>query len=296
VDHLFLHKLTICPQLRDASRVAYDVYVNLCEGYPDWDVPSIEVIWFLEWLNLPYTGPPARLYDPPKSLMRQIANACGIDVPPGVEASCEEHVDKALRALRFPMFVKPAHAGDSLGIDEASLATCEGQLRRKSAEIVRNYRRAMIEEYISGREFTVLVAADPGHPSAPVTYTPIEFVFDERHPFKTYELKVETNHPHRNVPVKDPGVAERLRQAARRVFLGFEGEGYARLDFRIDQTGVIYFLDINFTCSVFYPEGSEGSADYILRNDPAGPAGFLRHIIREGTERHSRRQTSAESV
>jgi D-alanine-D-alanine ligase len=82
----------------------------------------------------------------------------------------------------------------------------------------------------------------------------------------------------------------RLRSAAARIFTGFEGEGYARLDFRANTAGELFFLDINFACSVFYQPGYEGSADYILRFDPAGPAGFLRHIIAEGIERHRRRQ------
>jgi D-alanine-D-alanine ligase len=148
----------------------------------------------------------------------------------------------------------------------------------------------MIEEYVDGPEYTVLVAADPNDPLTPLVYTPIEFLFDEQDRFKTYALKVETHHPERNVAVADSGLARALQHAAREIFLGFDGEGYARLDFRSDTAGILHFLDINFTCSVFYPEGSEGSADYILRHHPAGPAGFLRHIIVEGLARHRRRQ------
>jgi D-alanine-D-alanine ligase len=84
-------------------------------------------------------------------------------------------------------------------------------------------------------------------------------------------------------------LAERLKDAARTIFVGFEGEGYARLDFRLNEAG-LYFLDINFACSVFYPPGYEGSADYILRCDPIGHAGFLQHIIDAGMARHRRRQ------
>src|ERR1700709_2262305 len=52
----------------------------------------------------------------------------------------------------------------------------------------------------------------------------------------------------------------------------------------------LYFLEINFTCSVFYGDGYEGSADYILKHDGIGQAGFLRHIIAEGIARHQRKQ------
>jgi D-alanine-D-alanine ligase len=79
-----------------------------------------------------------------------------------------------------------------------------------------------------------------------------------------------------------------LRAVTERIFNGFKGVGYARLDFRVNSRGEIYFLEINFTCSVFYKDGYEGSADFILKFDGIGQRGFLRHIIAEGIARHKR--------
>jgi D-ala D-ala ligase C-terminus/SET domain len=290
VDHLFLKKTLVYKQLRQAAGHDYDIFVNLCEAYLDWDIPSMDVIWSLDLLNLPYTGPGARLYDPSKSLMKYVAYTQGVPFPAFVEARSEADCDRALVQLRFPMFVKPAHAGDSLGIDSASRVNSEDTLRRKTCDVIREFGGALIEEYIDGREFTVLVAADPRNRFEPMTFQPIEFRFPEGSSFKTYELKVEQHHPECNVPVADRGLDARLRCAARHIFAGFEGEGYARLDFRADAAGELFFLDINFACSVFYQEGYEGSADYILKHDPAGPAGFLRTIVADGIERHRRRR------
>jgi D-alanine-D-alanine ligase len=69
------------------------------------------------------------------------------------------------------------------------------------------------------------------------------------------------------------------------VFRGFEGVGYARLDFRLDKSNEPVFLEINFTCSMFYPYGYEGTADHILALDGMGPQSFLRAAIREARER-----------
>jgi D-alanine-D-alanine ligase len=52
----------------------------------------------------------------------------------------------------------------------------------------------------------------------------------------------------------------------------------------------VYFLEMNLTCSVFYADGYEGSADHILNYDPAGKRGFLEQIINEGIARHQRKQ------
>jgi len=69
VHHVMLDKRTTHAQLKRLSTHGYDIFVNLCEGYLDWDVPSIDVIDSLERLGLPYTGPTPALYDPSKSLM-----------------------------------------------------------------------------------------------------------------------------------------------------------------------------------------------------------------------------------
>ena len=86
----------------------------------------------------------------------------------------------------------------------------------------------------------------------------------------------------------------RSKASAEKIFKGFGGKGYARMDFRVDKTGKIYFLEVNFTCSVFYADGYEGSADYILKFDGIGQAGFLKHIIEEGIARHQRKQKAYE--
>jgi D-alanine-D-alanine ligase len=124
----------------------------------------------------------------------------------------------------------------------------------------------------------------------PAALTPIEFIFPPGPHFKTYDLKVTQFHPECNVPCTEPGLADRLKAAAIQVFTGFTGEGYARMDFRVDAAGRIFFLEVNFACSVFYPEGYQGSADYILAFDGIGQAGFLRAVLDEGLARHARRQ------
>lgn len=294
VDHLFLDKRSTYRQLRQAKRQGYSIFVNLCEGYLDWDIPSTDVIWCLEALNLPYTGPSLRLYDPAKTLMKYVAYTQGVAVPAFVEIQADEDLAQALAAavcrLRFPLFVKPAHAGDSLGIDEQSRVLDADSLFRQCQRVLAEHPSALIEEFIPGRECTVLVAGDPHNPFQPRVFTPLEFVFHHPDAYKTYDLKIREHHPDANIALPDGPLAQRLRQAARDIFIGFSGEGYARLDFRIDARDQLFFIDINFACSVFYPDGHEGSADYILKNDPITPAGFLRHIIDEGKARQQKQR------
>jgi D-alanine-D-alanine ligase len=289
VDHVFLNKLTTYQQLKILKKNKYDVFVNLCEGYLDWSVPSIDVIHSLELLNLPYTGPNSILYDPPKTLMKYVAFCCGVKTPAFVNIFEENLCEDIVSNLKFPLFLKPAKAGDSLGIDEKSLVYDTDEFLNQSKILLKEYEEILVEEYIDGREFTVLVAANAGTENYCTVYNPLEFVFPKEKKFKTYSLKTSELHEECNVPCTDENLSRKLRSAAGKIFKEFNGVGYARLDFRINNKNEIFFLEINFTCSVFYENGYEGSADYILMNEPGGKQKFLTHIIEEGIYRHQQK-------
>ena len=284
IDHVNLNKLTTYKQLKKLKKKKYDVFINLCEGYLDWEIPSIDVIYSLELLNLPYTGPNTLLYDPSKELMKYVAYTVGINTPPYALVTNEENLTQQIAHLKYPLFVKPEKAGDSLGINKKSLVFNVGQLLSRFHEINEEYGPLLIEEYIDGREFTVLIAAN-GDGTA-TTFKPVEYIFLAGDSFKTYELKTAKLHPGANIAVTDIEIETQLREAAQRIFKSFNGIGYARLDFRMNNTGTLFFLEINFTCSVFYKDGFEGSADYILKHDGFGQADFLRHIVAEGIARY----------
>lgn len=291
VHHVFLNKLSTYQQLKKLRREKFDIYINLCEGYLDWSVPSIDVIHSLELLNLPYTGPNATIYDPSKPLMKYVAFCAGVKTPNYVELLDNNNIKAAIQHLTFPLFIKPANAGDSLGVDENSLVHNMSEVKNKIDSLLKEeYDHILVEEYIAGREFTVLVAATPTLDNTCKVFKPVEYVFQNDKQFKTYALKTSSLHTEANVPCANKFLEEKLKQASEKIFTGFSGVGYARLDFRLDTTDEIYFLDINFTCSVFYEDGYEGSADYILKNDPIGKAGFLKNIIEEGIARHALKQ------
>jgi len=288
VEYVQLNKLTTYKQLQGLRRQQYDIFINLCEAYLEWEIPSIDVIQSLELLNLPYTGATLSLYDPPKPLMKYVAYSAGVTTPKYIV--CTSTNSLSVTHLTFPLFVKPAKAGDSLGIDLHSKCNTVNELTQKVNTLLEQYDELLIEEYIAGREFTVLVVADTTTTHGCYAYNPVEYIFDEHNHFKTYDHKTKDLHPDRNVPINDDAINQQLKDAACAVFKAFEGKGYARMDFRMDANGVIYFLEVNFACSVFYTNGYEGSADYILLNTPNGHEDFLQRIIAEGIARHTRKQ------
>lgn len=289
VDHVFLNKATTYRQLKELKNQGYDIFVNLCTGCLDWDVPSIDVIVALEQLDLPYTGPTFDLYAPSKELMKHIADIAGVQTPAFVKAETLADVKNACQRIQFPLFAKPAAAMDSLGIDHKSYITTKEALQSKVADLLIHFDRVLIEEYISGKEFTVLLAANFEDRDSPITYQSLEFVFPEGERFKTYNLKVQQYHPECNVLCSDPELDSRLREAAKNIFLKFNGVGYARLDFRVNEQNEIFFLEINFSPLIFLNGKEKTSADYILGSNENAST-FLKHIISEGIYRHKRRQ------
>jgi D-alanine-D-alanine ligase len=289
IDHIFLNKLSTYQQLKQLKEKNYDIYINLCEGYLEWKVPSIDVITSLDLLELPYTGPSANLYDPTKAIMKYLAFCESVKTPAHIVIESYDEIDALPGNLQFPLFVKPAKAGDSLGVDDASKANNLEDLKKKVQAILDEFGSALVEEYIDGREFTVLVCGNADGRTC-TSFKPIEYIFPEGFAFKTYALKTSELHPNANIGVEDKALSAQLQSIAEQVFLSFNGVGYARMDFRMNHKGEIFFLEINFTCSVFYAEGYEGSADYILMHDGVGKRGFLERIIVEGMARHQRKQ------
>lgn len=289
IDHVFLNKLTTYQQLKELKNHNYDIYINLCEGYLEWKVPSIDVITCLDLLELPYTGPSANLYDPPKTIMKYLAFCEDINTPAHILIESEDDLTQLPGSLHFPLFIKPAKAGDSLGIDDASKVNNKKDLLIKTKAILDEFGSALVEEYIEGREFTVLVCANDDGKTC-TKFLPVEYIFPKGFAFKTYALKTSELHPNANIPVTDQSLAKRLQDIAEQIFMSFNGVGYGRMDFRMNEKGELFFLEINFTCSVFYAQGYEGSADYILMHDGTGQRGFLERIIIEGIARYQRKQ------
>jgi D-alanine-D-alanine ligase len=106
-----------------------------------------------------------------------------------------DELDKSVKGLKYPLFVKPAHIGDSIGVDEKSLVKNKEELTNKVASIIDDYGPILIEEYIAGREFTVLVAANPENEKDCVAFKPVEYKFPKGREFKTYSLKTSELHP-----------------------------------------------------------------------------------------------------
>jgi D-alanine-D-alanine ligase len=264
-----------------------DVFINLCDGTPDEPVSAMQLIKAMEKLGAAFTGADSHCFDPTRQEMKRVAARVGVPTPAATFVKSMADVERAGRTLRFPMLVKPAHGYASVGVRKEGRVTNVEDLKTQAAITLKAEGRALIEEFIEGREFTCLAAENPDDPAHPFTFKPVEFVFPEGESFKHYNMKWIDYEKMSVVVVDNPSVEKRLREYTGRVYAEFGIRGYARTDFRLGPDGELYMLEINPNCGIFYPPTEPGSADFSLMNDPIGHQGFMDLIIRSALKRQA---------
>jgi D-alanine-D-alanine ligase-like ATP-grasp enzyme len=289
-----LEKPTAVRRLIELAREGFDLFFNLCDGAWDEDRPGIEVVQTLERLGLPFTGATSAFYEPSREAMKRVCAAWGIDTPAYVIARDDAGVERAADTLRFPLIAKHPSSYGSVGITRDSRVESAEALRVQARKMIEAYGGALIEEFIDGREATVLVAENPDDPQRPTTYKPIEYRFPPGESFKHYDLKWVSYHGMQALPLADPALEGRLREASAQMFLGLQGAGYGRCDLRVDADGRAYMLEINPNCGLYFPHTDPGSADLCLMNDPAGHEGFTRQVVAAALHRAQARRPAWE--
>jgi D-alanine-D-alanine ligase len=251
---------------------------------------GIEVVLELERLEQAFTGAGSRFYEPSRKTMKRICRRASVDTPRHGFVRGRADAEIAAANLRFPILVKPPNGFGSLGITPASRVTTVDALLAQVDGTVQQHGGALLEEFIEGREFTVLVAEPGEGESAPRGYPPIEVMFPPGESFKHFNLKWLDYAGMGSRRVEDAGLVARLQRAAALIFEAFQGTGYARCDVRMDSEGRLYLLDVNPNPGVFYPLSAPGSTDLILGHDPGGHRAFIGHIVASALRRRDRRR------
>jgi D-alanine-D-alanine ligase-like ATP-grasp enzyme len=285
-----IHKATAVIEVRALAKRGFDIVFNLCDGAWDEDRPGIEVVEALQKFNVPFTGAGPEFYEPTREMMKQVCHYWGIQAPAGVFVSNLDNLDQAIDGLRYPLLVKHPNSYASVGLTRESCVNENDSLILQVGRMIDSYGGALIEEFIEGREFSVLVVENPDDRYNPKAYLPIEILFPPGETFKHENLKWVDYEKMKCIPVDDMDLAERLKDMAKKLFVGLNGSGYGRCDILMNEQGELFMLEINPNGAVFYPPDSPGMADFILQFDPAGHEGFVKQLIAAGFTRHARLQ------
>ena len=284
--HYQVNPKNVEKQIRELMNEGVDVFFNLCDGTPDDALSGVGLVQIMEKLGVAFTGADSSFFDPSRQEMKAYAKKVNVPTPNWVMVDRIEDVERVSKRLRFPILVKPPHGYASVGITRDSRCENLEQLTIQVGREIDEFGRALLEEFIEGREFTCLIAENPDDPNNPITFKPVEFIFPQDESFKHYDMKWVDYEKMSVAPVNEKRIERTLREQTSRLFKAMDGNGYARCDYRMDANGTIHMLEINPNCGIFYAPHEPGSADFSLINDPLyNHHKFLKLIIRAAQNR-----------
>ena len=244
--HIVVHLEATADLPRVLAEADVDLIFNIAEGVEgrnrEAQVPAL-----CELLGIPYTGSDsatlAIALD--KALGKKVLLQHDILTPKF--QVMESHRERVASDMRYPLIVKPNAEGSSKGIGSTSVVDNEEQLRDKVKELIERYRQpALVEEYITGREFTVGLLGD----KRPRVLPPMEIKFkhaENTRPVYDYGVKQEwEKYVYYECPAKLTEAEQKaMEKIARATFWALDCRDVARVDMRMDAEGRIYVLEVN---------------------------------------------------
>ncbi|WP_194789223.1 D-alanine--D-alanine ligase [Pseudomonas sp. UFMG81] len=190
----------------------------------------------LECLGIPYTGSGilASALAMDKLRTKQVWQSLGIPTPRHAVLGSEQDCVAASAELGFPLIVKPAHEGSSIGMAKVS---SEQELIAAWKDAAMYDSQVLVEQWIHGPEFTVAVLR--GQVLPPIALgTP--------HVFYDYDAKYIANDTQYRIPCGLDNVKEQeLIDLTARACDAIGIEGWGRLDVMQDEQGRFWLLEVN---------------------------------------------------
>src|SRR6266404_3934920 len=224
----------------------------------------------LELADVPYVGCGvlASAVAMDKEVAKRLARDAGLPIVPYVALKHErwkkekqQAAEQIQKELGYPVFVKPANLGSSVGVHKVKEA---GGLNTALENAFEYDTKVLVEVAVDAREIEVSVLENPDSGADPLVSVPGEV--DPTHEFYSYEAKyLDENGATLIIPAKlDAEQTRRVQDVARRAFSALECEGMARVDMFLDRTsGEIFFNELNtipgFTSISMYPKLWEAS-------------------------------------
>jgi D-alanine-D-alanine ligase len=223
-----------------------DIVFNISEGLSgrnrESQVPSI-----LEMYGIPFVGADALTLGLTldKVMAKKIFIADKIPTPKFFEVSASEQLEFA-NHYKFPLIVKPRFEGSSKGLTDSSRVTNKDELIQQVDYIVNAYKQpALVEEFISGQELTVAIIGNDSPEVMPVVQIKIDGKLNLNDKFYTF-ARITSDNLEYICPAKiSTELKDRINDLALKTYRAVECRDFGRVDFRVDQNGNPYVLEIN---------------------------------------------------
>ena len=198
----------------------------------------------LELMNIPYSGSDSKscLLAMDKSVSREIFTHSGLTVPKGFvfcqnEDILDFSIHNAIEYLGLPCVVKPCVRGSTVGV---TIVTEKKELAQAFESAFKYDTKALLEEYIEGKELTVTILGDTNPQALPI----IEIVPNSG--FYGYEEKYTKGATTYICPAcLDERIVTVVKEEAIEAHISLGCKIYSRVDFRLSKENKPYILEVN---------------------------------------------------
>jgi D-alanine-D-alanine ligase len=219
-----------------------------------------------EMMDIPYVGCGvlASAVGMDKDIAKRLTRDAGIPIPPYIvvrQYDLQDYtalISTVEKTLKFPVFVKPANAGSSVGVTKVRhpsglVAAIELALQHD--------QKVLIEKAINARDIELSVLENLDTSKLPLVSTVAAEIIVDQNSFYSYEEKYSSQSSAQALipaPITEQQL-KTLRDYSQKIFAVLELNGLARVDFFLDKdTGDIYFNEVNtlpgFTEISCYPK------------------------------------------
>jgi len=243
------------------SELRNTLVLNLCDGTETDGYPGISVVKRLQRLGVAFTSADSVFYDISTSKIamkrlfdkHNVSTALWTEIPECKTAEEENRVRATLDRIGYPLLIKPDVSYNSCGITPKSKVFSSDEAIEAAKKVRAEFGTVYAEQFLKGREFTVLVTGDAE--SGVRTYEASERAFDPKIPlpgrFLHLDLLWGTDQKpteedkwwYAHAPVE---LQAKLQDIAKRAYIAVNGNGYARIDIRMDMDSRrICVLEVN---------------------------------------------------
>jgi len=222
---------------------------NICDGFRGNNKAATKITRLIEKLGFKHTGSSADT----NSLCIDKGRAKERLMTAGVPTPSFQVYVQPVGAYRYklPAIVKPAVDDASIGIDLDSVVTTPEELLNRVAYVIERYRQpALVEEFITGREFSVSMWGNRHVEVLPITEQDYSLIPNPLNRILNYDSKwVRDSFYFNNVPARCPAEMDaddryRVAEAALRAYHAVGLRDLGRVDIRYRKQ-IPYIIDIN---------------------------------------------------
>ncbi|GAB4303038.1 MAG: hypothetical protein Fur0025_44110 [Oscillatoriaceae cyanobacterium] len=258
-----------------ASRHDYTpVVLNYCDGFDEVDgYPGLSVIKLLEEKGIIFTGADSNFeyLTISKIRMKRTFVDNGVATAPYEVISDPNCIQGICQRLGTPLIVKPAVSTASQGIWLDSVVESEDRVSLQVQRLLQAehgkqcpQNGIFVEQFINGREFAVFVLGSAKQPENIKIYPSLERVFhpslSETERFLSHyrywgkdegEVSLLPEEQFCSSQLAEPELDKRLGELAKRAYCAVDGNGYGRIDLRMDKMSQeLFVLEVNSNCAI----------------------------------------------